>query len=132
MGADLLGAICPMEISREDAKERLRRYKEAWLLSHLSDYFCMEWDDIEGKSEYEQAIEWVDNCIDSTYDYYKHGSREVMTYRYRDVDFLMTAGMSWGDDPTDAFQPIGVVQSLELTVLLPEMGRHLEPWKEKS
>lgn len=132
MGADLLGAVCPMEISREDAKERLRRYKEEWLLSHLSDYFCMEFDDDDSGTEYEQAIAWVDNCINITYDYYQHGSRETMVYRYRDIDFLMTAGLSWGDDPTDAFQPMGVVQSLELTVFSPELGRELAPWKETS
>lgn len=129
MGADLLGAICPMEISKDEAKERLRRYKEEFLLSHLSDYFCMEWDDIEGKTQYEQAIEWVDNCIDCTYDYYNHGSRETLVYKYRNIDFLVTAGLSWGDDPTDAFQPMGVVQSLELTVFTPEIGYSLEPWK---
>lgn len=126
MGADLLGAICPMEISKDEAKERLRRYKEEFLLDHLSDYFCMEWDE----DEYTRAIEWVDNCIDCTYGYYEHGSRETLVYRYRDIDFLVTAGLSWGDDPTDAFQPMGVCQSLELTVAFPELARTLNPWKE--
>lgn len=128
MGADYLGAMCPMEISKDEAKERLRRYKEEWLLNHLDDYFCMNWDE----DEYQRAIEWVDNCIDSTYGYYEQGSRETAVYRYRDIDFLVTGGLSWGDDPTDAFQPIGVVQSLELTVAMPELARSLEPWKEQQ
>lgn len=132
MGADYLGAMCPMEITREEAKERLRRYKEEFLLSHLDDYFGQQFDETDSKTEYERAIEWVDECIDATYDYYKHGSRETCVFKYRDIDFLITGGMSWGDDPTDAFQPMGVVQSLELTVFMPELSRQLEPWKEQS
>lgn len=132
MGADYLGAMCPMEISKDEAKARLRRYKEEWLLSHLDDYFCQQYDETDDKTEYQQAIEWVDECIEATYGYYEHGSRETAVYRYRDIDFLVTGGLSWGDDPTDAFQPIGVVQSLELTVAFPELARSLEPWKEQQ
>lgn len=129
MGANFLGTMCPMEIKRDEAKERLRRYKEEFLLNHLSDYFAQEFEE-DDKSEYEQAIEWVDHCIDVTYDVFEQGSREATVFYYRDIPFLITGGMSWGDDPTDIFQPIGVVQSLELTEAMPEMARSLEPWKQ--
>lgn len=129
MGADFIGAMCPMEIKREDSKERLRRYKEAYLLDVLSDYFCQEYEDDDSGSAYEQAISWVDLCIDNTYDYMEHGSRETTVFNYKDISFLVTGGPSWGDDPTDAYQYMSVVQALELTVATPEAARFREPWK---
>lgn len=119
MGADFLGAFVPMETSRDSAKSKLREYPEGFVLDHLSDYFAQEFYEEDGKTEYEQALEYVDNAIDFVYDLYAHESREVTVFKYRDVDILVTGGMSWGDDPTDAFQPMGVVQSLELTTATP-------------
>lgn len=121
MGADFLGAVCPMEISRAEAKERLRKYKEDILLDHLSDFFAKEFEDDEDGTPYEQALRWVDQCIDETYDYVERGSRETDVFHYKGVTFLMTGGMSWGDDPTDAFAPISTVMSLELTKAEPEI-----------
>lgn len=119
MGADFLGAFVPMETSRDSAKNKLREYPEKYVLDTLSDYFAQEFYDEDGKTEYEQALEYVDAQIDIVYDLYQHESREVTVFKYRDVDILVTGGMSWGDDPTDAFQSMGVVQSLELTMATP-------------
>lgn len=119
MGADFLGAFVPMETSRDSAKQKLREYSEAFLLDHLNDYFAQEFYEEDGKSEYQQALEYVDEQIDTVYNLYEHESREVTVFKYRGVDILVTGGMSWGDDPTDAFQPMGVVQSLELSLSTP-------------
>lgn len=119
MGADFLGAFVPMETSRESAKQKLREYSEDFLLDHLNDYFAMEFYEEDGKNPYDLALECVDAHIDIVYDLYKHESREVTVFKYRGVDILVTGGMSWGDDPTDAFASLGVVQSLELTTDTP-------------
>lgn len=131
MGADFLGAMCPMEISRDEAKERLRKYDKEFLLSHLDDYFCQQFDE-DDTTAYEQAIQWVDDCINITYDYYERGSRDTTVFNFRGVPILITGGLSWGDDPTDAFQPMGVVQSLELTVSATFLAEHMKEWRKEQ
>lgn len=117
MGADFLGAFLPMEVkSREGAKARLREYSEDYLLDHLMEYFAQDFDEEDGKSEYEMALAWVDDHIEDVYDIYEHGRRDSTIFTYKDIDILVTGGMSWGDDPTDSFLAMGVLQSLDLTL----------------
>ena len=130
MGADFIGAMCPMQLTREEAKQRLRRYKENHLLDLLSNSFAREFDD-DGSTPYEQAIAWVDGCIDDTFDGYEYGSRETGVFYFRDIPFLITGGMSWGDDPSDIYEAMSVVQGLELTVEMAEAERQKEPWKDQ-
>lgn len=129
MGADLITAMCPMEITRAEAKERLRRYKEDFVLDTLANAFCRDFETDEFGTEYEHAIEWVDGCIDSTYDYYEQGSRCVDVHRFRGITFMVSGGLSWGEEPSHTYEPMRVAQELELTVEMPELGRDITVWK---
>lgn len=131
MGADFLMSACPMQVSKEDAKERLRKYDKEFVLNVLSDNFGQEFDDDE-KSEYEKAIEWVDNFIDCVYGYWESGSRETTVYYFRGVPILVTGGLSWGDDPTDAYLPMSVVETLELTVESTFLTEHMKEWRKEQ
>lgn len=110
MGADFIGAFVPMEIkSATEAKAKLKKYSEDYLLSHLMDHHAWDFE------EYEEALEWVEEKVDEVYDYYNNSNRETTVFTYDGTDFLVTGGMSWGDDPTDAYEALCVVASLELT-----------------
>lgn len=130
MGADFLMAVVPMEeTSIENAKKKLRQYDSKFLIQHLEDNFCQLFYDEDGKTEYEQALEWVDEQIDEVYSLYVNGGREIGLCTVKDIYVMVTGGMSWGDEPTDAFLPMSVVQSLDLTLKAPVLqldggGKH--------
>lgn len=115
MGADLAIIACPIEHDKDTAKQKLRTtYTPEQLLKMLANECCVEFRTGE-EEDYAEALQWVDQCIDEVYEYYEHGSRETTCFWYKDTPILITGGMTWGDDPTDAFQTMSVVAVLRLT-----------------
>ena len=117
MGADLMMTMCKMEIPEHDAIEKLKAMSPELLLSELDDNFCLSFEEgDDGTTEYQQAIEYVTGAIKDVYVLYAQGSRDTQVWKLEGKDYLITGGMSWGDDPTDAYQAIGICSVLQLTV----------------
>jgi len=108
MGADLLLTYIEIKEPREKAKERLDKLvitEED--LERFDSCGFYEWEGEEFNSDLVVKIKTkLGEILDSVYDFAegKAYSREITTFELDgDRQFLITGGMSWGDDPTDHF-----------------------------
>ena len=115
MGADLIIAMLPMRKTQDEAIAKLKAMDSEDLLHVLSNYHAREFNEDTPEAEYAEAIEFMTGKIAEVYDYYEKGSRDTEVRRLDGTAWLITGGMSWGDDPTDAFEPLNIVASLGLT-----------------
>lgn len=115
MGADLIIAMLPMRKTQDEAIAKLKAMDSEDLLHILSNYHAREFDEDTPEAEYAEAIEFMTGKIAEVYDYYEKGSRDTEVRTLNGTPWLITGGMSWGDDPTDAFEPLNIVASLGLT-----------------
>jgi len=115
MGADLFIEMVPMRKTQDEAIAKLKAMDAEVLLGILSDYHGREFSEDTDEQEYAEAVAFVTAKIDEVYGYYKHGSRETTVHKIDGTDWLITGGMSYGDNPTDAFESVSVIASLGLT-----------------
>lgn len=115
MSADLIIVILPMRKTQDEAIAKLKAMDSEYLLHVLSNYHAREFDGDTPEAEYAEAIEFMTGKIAEVYDYYEKGSRDTEVLMLDGTAWLITGGMSWGDDPTDAFEPLNIVASLGLT-----------------
>jgi hypothetical protein len=108
MGADLLMTYIEIKEPREKAKERLDKLvitEED--LERFDSCGSFEFEDQEFSSELALKVKTrLGEILDSVYDFAegKAYSREITTFDLDgDRKFLITGGMSWGEDPTDYF-----------------------------
>lgn len=114
MGADLILATVPACGLDEDRMAKLNAIIEA-----LPDDDCPDYvDDIEDwRGRLADALE----CMNA-------GRRDVAELDFRSVDypFLISGGMSWGDDPTDACAAFGVIGECQ------PLAEQLEAWAKED
>lgn len=118
MGADLLFAMNEMKNTRNEARVKAATLVEDGVLTDTIDRLVrnlglvdFDRDDVE-KNE---VLEFLDECINTVYDC--EGSRTCGWFRIdEDRLFYITAGLSWGDEPTPEYDAFWVCQEFELTV----------------
>jgi hypothetical protein len=115
MGADLIIAMLPMRKTQDEAIAKLKSLTQDDLLDTLSNYHAREFDKETPEAEYAEAIEFMIGKIAEVYDYYEKGSRDTEVRTLDGTPWLITGGMSWGDDPTDAFESLNIVANFQLT-----------------
>lgn len=115
MSADLIIAMAPIRKTKDEAIAKLKAIEPDVLLHVLSEYCAREFDEATDEEEYAEAVSYVIGKIEEAYSYYEHGSRDTEVRKINGTDWLITGGMSWGDDPTDAYEPVSIVSALELT-----------------
>jgi len=109
MGADFCWAMTPMELTKEQAIDKAHALGKEFVLDNLDGYFGIECE------TYEEAVEWLVSAIEETYLVYRDGSRQSGVQTIDGVDYLITGGMSWGDDPTDFLQSVSIVSTFGLS-----------------
>ena len=109
MGADLNIAITKMEHTYQEALQVLNALDERSVYLVVNEWYYHDDDD------YERALDKARECLKEVYDYYERGSRDTVTMNLDGNRWLISGGMSWGDDPTDAFRPLAVVDDLRVT-----------------
>jgi len=123
VGADLIFSINELKLTREQAEANAKRIAgEPSLARVLDDLENMAGIgrfvevDAENPTDEERAeVEgYLKDCIATVFAY---AERRDCSYFVIDDDrlFAITAGMSWGDDPTDAFEAYNVCEILSLT-----------------
>jgi len=121
MGADLMFSINEMKLSREQAEANAKRIAQGPLNGVLADledlagigrFYEVNADD--PTAEDRASVEaFLLDCIATVYAYDKR--RDCSYFHIDDRLFALTAGMSWGDEPTDAFEAFNVCSTLSLT-----------------
>lgn len=122
MGADLIFSINEIKLTREQAEANAKRIATGPLKGVLTDLEDMagigrftEVDADNPTDEDRAAVEaYLKDCIATVFAY---AERRDCSYFVIDDDrlFAITAGMSWGDEPTDAFEAYNVCEILSLT-----------------
>lgn len=111
MGADLAVAMIPLCKTQVEALAKLHTIDKKDLVMAVDHLLPGDSED----GDVDEAIRIVTECLDAVYSYVEYGSRDTALCRWGSRTFLVTGGMTWGDDPTDAYQPVSIVESLELT-----------------
>lgn len=107
MGADFTLAICERSVPLTTAKERLMTLDNTKLgvLWHGYDS-----DTVDDDEDYVSLLlEDLEICYDLE-------RRDTTTVRLDGKEYVMTGGMSWGDEPTEAFWSVDRVDQLGVTV----------------
>jgi len=122
VGADLLFSINELKLSREQAEANAKKIAQGPLRQVLEDLEngggvgLFNEVDAENATDEERAeIEkYLNSCIETVYAY---AQRRDCSYFVIDDNrlFAITAGMSWGDQPTDAYEAYNVCEILSLT-----------------
>lgn len=118
MGADLLFAINEIKNTRKEAQVKASLLVnddvlEDTIIRLVSHCGRTEFD--RDDVERHEVLQFLDECIDTVY-----GSQNSRTCGWFTIDenrtFYITAGLSWGDTPTDEYDAFWVCQEFELTV----------------
>lgn len=122
MGADLMLSINEMEATKEEAYKNAEHLTRPERLSNTLFVLVEEanvgrwgyYDDLsEEEVTSEELYKYLVSCIDEVYDSQRRRDCGVFYIDHR--TFYITAGMSWGDEPTDAWESFVVCEYLGLT-----------------
>lgn len=125
MGADLILSVNEIKLTREQALANARAVAQGELRQVLTDLEDMagvcrfnelDTDNLTGEQRSE-VEEYLVECVQTVYDF---GRRRDCSFFTVDGDriFAITAGMSWGDEPTEAYEAFNVCEILSLTETL--------------
>lgn len=105
--------------------------KEYWLdyISHMDDshmdsfititdeefYWADRFDhpanDLYSHAFYQKVAEVIVEAVNVSYDY--EYNLEIGWFEHADETLIVTGGMSWGDDPTDALDKVAIFHTLQ-------------------
>jgi len=120
MGADFTYAIIkvpsdannvPLPFNDDTATKVIERFNKAWSnhAGNLEDYgiyLRLNETNEDALAHYQEGIRRVFN---GGYN------REIGHLHLGGISYLITGGMSWGDDPTDSFNILFVLEELDVT-----------------
>lgn len=118
MGADLLFAINEMKKTRDEARSKAKTLVEGGSLEETIQRLVnhvgrgeFDRDDVTGQ----EVLEYLHECIETVYN-----SANSRTCGWFTVDenrtFYITAGLSWGEEPSPEYDAYWVCNEFELTV----------------
>ena len=117
MGADFIYAVANITETKEHWQDILGELHDGKMEAYIKEsdtllYWSEDYDHLDTDSpEFFQAVaERVSDAINTAYG----ESRELGTFRDNsEEEWAITGGMSWGDDPTDAFYDLRIVDSFQ-------------------
>ena len=107
MGADMALGICARHVDRHVAEARLKTLSNA--VNGMAYNYGEDIDDDDDTDYVARAIEdlaWVYEWRRATQIIYVEGK-----------EYVVSGGMSWGDAPTDAYDPLNAIDTLGITQL---------------
>lgn len=107
MGADMALGICARHVDRHVAEARIRTLSNT-VIGAAYNYG----EDIEG----DDNTDYVARAIEDLAWVYEW-RRATQIIRIEGKDYVVSGGMSWGDAPTDAYEPLNVICELGVTEL---------------
>ncbi len=127
MGADLLYSFNEIQATKEqalaNAKYLLDNNPLRDLIQELEDS-CIStpwWGEEDESIDPDDVLAFLNRCVEDVYSAINRRDCGVM-YVDETRPFYFTAGMSWGDTPTDVYDSFVVCQNFGLT-LIPEVAK---------
>lgn len=127
MGADLLYSFCEIQATKEQALANAERLLNTKALRHIAeelenDCGISKWfGDDDGDIVPDDVLSFLKECVEDVYSAINRRDCGVM-YVDETRPFYFTAGMSWGDTPSDVYDSFVVCQNFGLT-LKPEVAK---------
>lgn len=112
MGADFNYALCAKITDRETAEKRILSLSNERILEISSD-LCDD-NDIYDMEESVAAVTYRGRLL-SDLDYVYGDRRDVGALILDGKNYVLTGGMSWGDDPTEAYWPLARIAETAAT-----------------
>ena len=117
MGADFIYAVANITETKEHWQTILGELHDGKMEAYINEsetlmYWSNDYDHLDMDSpEFFQAVaERVSDAIETAYG----DSRELGTFRDNSEEvWAITGGMSWGDEPTDTFHELRIVDSFQ-------------------
>lgn len=99
MGADFTFTLLPVcKLTEERKQELVGMAKTVEVQSCLEDYFPERSD--------EEWIGFIEDCLGQYKDFSRRRDVGVLE---KGIAYYITGGMSWGDSPTDSFDPMNAL-----------------------
>lgn len=123
MGANLMFAICEMEATKQQAYDNAEylalpeRYENTVKFLE-NDLGVSRWSDDDPTQK--EVRDFLIHCIDEVYN--SEERYDCGFFNRHNRMFYLTAGMSWGDDPTDVYVSFMVCECLGLTLAQPDIS----------
>lgn len=112
MGADFTFAFFDTSIKQADLVEYIKTMPENLLAEIADDQFAMFPNEYETEQEfYETTRSNIIGFVEEAYT--SRNSREVSVMLVDGKEYLITGGMSWGDDPTDHFRAFCITAEIQ-------------------
>lgn len=118
MGADLLFAINEIKNTRNEARVKAAKLVEDGVLEDTINRLvshCGQMQFDRDDVEKHEVLQFLDECVDTVY-----GAANSRTCGWFTIDenrtFYITAGLSWGEEPSPEYDAFWVCQEFELTV----------------
>jgi hypothetical protein len=106
MGADMALGICARHVDRHVAEARIRTLSNAVIGAAYNYGEDIEDDDTDYVARAIEDLAWV-----------YEDRRATQIIRIDGKDYVVSGGMSWGDAPTDAYDPLNAIDILGVTEL---------------
>ena len=108
MGADFIFAIAKECEQPEDAKARIDLLPQ----DTLAEVAMHAWGELPEDDDWQLVRDLLKEAIDIAYEPY---GRDLGTIHVTEPGtYVITGGMTWGDDPTEACRPLWALQVSEL------------------
>lgn len=121
MGADLIYSFNEIQATKEqalaNAKHLLTNRPLSDLVQELQDYCGISrwWGEEHESINPDDVLAFLNQCVEEVYS--SEGRRDCgVMYVDETRPFYFTAGMSWGDTPTDVYDSFVVCQNFGLTL----------------
>lgn len=108
MGADFIGAVCPITRTKDQAITAIDTLHYEDVINVVNEWAILD-------LLYDEAKEYVIEALADVYYAYLEGDRECTTWTFGGIDHLITGGMSAGDPPTDIYTAVGIISALGIT-----------------
>ncbi len=116
MGADLILAVCEMQLTKTEARKKAKQMVKdnlAEVIALLDNWGVGPWLETGSIYTKKEVAAYLDEQIEITYNYMNR--RDCQPLYLNGKTFAVTGGMSWGDTPTDAYDALSVCSALSLT-----------------
>jgi hypothetical protein len=121
MGADLILVCAERTATYDQAKARLSTLDN----KKVGSVFCYG-----DEPEEDDKTDYLAELLTDLDVVYSDDRRDTSVMRLGDVTYVMTGGMSWGDIPTDAFDPINRIAELCITCSDDEWENNKGYWEK--
>lgn len=116
MGADFVFAITPVGVPEDVARQRIAVVPRSDL-GYIADVLFGEDSRLMSDEDFQEIRDYLHEAVDVVYQALEGERRDAGWWKDPEgLPYVVTGGMTWGDDPTDAWRPVMAFDMAELGI----------------